>query len=68
MISALSIIAVFGIIVFLSGAASGVLILLIVSMHRTTRGPLSEARDQRAGAISRRVLVGARPDERGTGQ
>ena len=68
MISALSIIAVFGIIVFLSGAASGVFILLIVSMRRTTRAPLSEARVERAGAISRRVLVGARTDERGTGQ
>ena len=68
MISALSIIAVFGIIVFLSGAAFGVFILLVISMRRTTRAPLSEARVERAGAISLRVLVGARTDERGTGQ
>ena len=68
MISALSIIAVFGIVVFLSGAAFGVFILLIISMHRTARAPLSEARDQRAGAISRRLLVGACTDERGIGQ
>jgi hypothetical protein len=37
-------------------------------MRRTARAPLSEARDERAGAISRRVLVGARTDERGIGQ
>jgi hypothetical protein len=68
MISALSIIAVFGIIVFLSGAAFGVFILLVTSMRRTARAPLSEARAERAGAISRRVLVGVRTDERGIGQ
>jgi len=68
MIPALSVIAVFGIIVFLSGAAFGVFILLIISMRRTARAPLSEARDERAGAVSRRVLVGARTDERGIGQ
>jgi hypothetical protein len=68
MISALSVIAVFGIIVFLSGAASGVFALLIISMHRTARAPLSAAHDERAGAISRRVLVGARTDGREIGQ
>jgi hypothetical protein len=60
MITALSVIAVFGIMVFLSGAAFGVFVLLLVSMRRTTRAPLSEAHGERAGAISRRILVGAR--------
>jgi hypothetical protein len=60
MISALSVIAVFGIIVFLSGALSGVFILLVISMHKTSRAPLSETHGERAGATSRRMLVGAR--------
>ncbi len=68
MISALSIIAVFGIIIFLSGAAFGAFILLVISMRRTTRAPLSEAHGERAGAISRRVLVGARTDGREIGE
>ncbi len=68
MISALSIIAVFGIIIFLSGAAFGAFILLVISMRRTTRAPLSEAHGERAGAISRRVLVGARADGREIGE
>ena len=65
MITALSVIAVFGIMVFLSGAAFGVFVLLLVSMRRTTRAPLSEAHGERGGAISRRVLVGARTGGRG---
>jgi hypothetical protein len=64
MISALSINAVFGIIIFLSGALFGVFVLLIVSMRRTARVPLSDAHDERAGAISRRMLVGARAEGR----
>jgi hypothetical protein len=64
MVTALSVIAVFGIIVFLSGAAFGIFVLLIVSMRRTARSPLSEAHGQRAGEISRRVLVGTRTSDR----
>jgi hypothetical protein len=60
MIPALSVIAVFGIIVFLSGAAFGVFVLLVISLRRTARAPLSEARAERGGSLSRRVLVGAR--------
>lgn len=60
MITALSVIAVFGIIVFLSGAAFGAFILLIISMRRTPQGFLSEAHGERSGALSRRVLVGSR--------
>jgi hypothetical protein len=68
MIPALSIIAVFGILIFLSGALFGVFILLIVSMRRTTRAPLSEAHGERAGALSRRMLVGNRAEGREIGQ
>jgi hypothetical protein len=64
MIYTLSVIAIFGIIVFLSGAAFGVFILMVISMHRTARAPLSETHGERAGAISRRMLVGARTDGR----
>ena len=60
MISALSVIAVFGIIVFLSGALSGAFILLVISMHKTSRAPLSDTHGEHAGAISRRMLVGTR--------
>ena len=64
MITALSVIAVFGIIIFLSGAAFGAFILLIISMRRTPRGPLSQVQGERAGGISRRVLTGSRPGSR----
>ena len=64
MIPALSIVAIFGIIVFLSGALSGVFILLVISMHKTSRGPLSESHGDRAGAMSRRMLVSARTSGR----
>ena len=64
MIPALSVIAVFGIIIFLSGALSGVFVLLLVSMRRTSRAPLSQTHDERSGMISRRMLVGARTEGR----
>ena len=64
MITALSVIAVFGIIIFLSGAAFGVFILLVISMRRTPRVPLSQVQGERAGGISRRVLTGSRPGSR----
>jgi hypothetical protein len=68
MISALSVIAIFGIIVFLSGVAFGAFIVLLVSMRKTSRAPLSEASYGPAGAISRRMLVGGRAGEREIGQ
>jgi hypothetical protein len=64
MITALSITAVLGIIVFLSGVAFGVFILLVISMRRTPLGPLSQVQEERAGGISRRVLTGSRPGSR----
>jgi hypothetical protein len=60
MITALSVIAIFGIIVFLSGAAFGVLVVLVISMRKTSREPLSEASYGPAGRISRRMLIGGR--------
>lgn len=68
MIPALSIIAIFGIIVFLSGVAFGVLIVLIISMRKTSRAPLSEASYGSAGGISRRVLIGGRAGGREIGK
>ena len=64
MIYTLSVIAVFGIMVFLSGAAFGIFILIVVSMHKTSRAPLSETHGERRGAISRRMLVGVRTGSR----
>jgi hypothetical protein len=64
MIYTLSVIAVFGIMVFLSGAAFGVFILIVVSMHKTSRAPLSDTHGERRGTISRRMLVGARTGSR----
>lgn len=64
MITALSIVAVFGIIVFLSGAAFGVFILFVISMRRTPRVSLSQVQDEQAGGIARRVLTGSRPGGR----
>ena len=68
MITALSVIAVFGIIVFLSGAAFGICILFVISLRRTPRGPLSQVQDERAGGITRRLLTGSRPGSREIGQ
>ena len=64
MITTLSVIAVFGIIIFLSGAAFGAFILLVISLRRTPRVPLSQVGEERAGGISRRVLTGSRPGSR----
>ena len=64
MITALSIVAVFGIIVFLSGAAFGILILFVISMRRTPRAPLSQVQDEPTGGLARRVLTGSRSGSR----
>jgi hypothetical protein len=62
MITALTVIAVFGIIVFLSGAGLGIFILFVISLRRTPRVPLSQVQDEQAGRLSRRLLTGSRPD------
>lgn len=64
MITALSVIAVLGIIVFFSGVAFGIFVLFIISMRRTPRVPLSQVQEERAGGISRRVLTGSRSGSR----
>jgi hypothetical protein len=68
MITALSVIAIFGIIVFLSGAAFGAFVVLIIGMRKTSQGPLSEASSRPAGSISRRMLVGGRAGGREIGK
>jgi len=60
MMPAPSIITVLSIVVFLGGAAIGILVLVIISIHRTRRTPLSGTRNDDAGSISRRVLTGGR--------
>jgi hypothetical protein len=68
MITALSVIAIFGIIVFLSGAALGAFAVLVISLRKTSQGPLSEAGHEPAGRISRRMLIGGRADGREIGK
>jgi hypothetical protein len=67
MISALSIVAVFTIVVFLGGAAFGAFMVFVVSIHRTSRAPLSEI-DNARGALSRQVLTSARTNCRESDQ
>jgi len=59
-----SILAVLSIVVFLGGAACGMLVLFIISIHRTRRAPLSGTHAEHAGAVSRRVLTGGRVTRR----
>ncbi len=68
MTSALPLIAVLAIVVFLAGTAIGALLVFIISIHRTSRAPLSESHGQRAGKISRRLLTGIRDDKTEAGK
>jgi hypothetical protein len=63
MISALSIVAVFTIVVFLGGTAFGVFAVFVVSIHRTNRTPLSQI-DNTRGGLSRQFLTSARTNSR----
>jgi hypothetical protein len=65
MISALSLIAVFTIVVFLGGAMFGMLVLFVISIHRTRHAPLSDVHSERGGAVSRRVLTATRAGRKG---
>ncbi|MCW2932407.1 MAG: hypothetical protein JWM19_3369 [Actinomycetia bacterium] len=58
----ISLFAIFAIIVFLGGTASGVFVLFVVSIHRTSRRPLTEIHRQRRGAVSRSILTATRTD------
>lgn len=57
---ALPLITILAIVAFLAGAAFGGLLVFVISIHRTSRTPLSESHGQRAGSISRHVLAGIR--------
>jgi hypothetical protein len=59
---------IFGVVIFLAGAVLGIFILLIVSIHRTGLGRVSESHGKPPGAIARRVLTGIRNDETETGE
>lgn len=68
MSSALFIIAVLSIVVFLGGAAFGMFVLFVISIHRTDRAPLSDTHNERAGSISRRLLTGVRITRKESGE
>lgn len=55
----ISFLAIAAIIVFLGGSAFGALVLFVVSIHRTSRAPLSDIRSTR-GAVSRGMLTTTR--------
>ena len=66
--SAVSVIAVTALVAFLAGTASGAFILLVISIHRTSRGPLSHSQAKRRGAIARRMLTRIRTSSRKTSE
>jgi hypothetical protein len=47
---------------FLAGAALAVFALIVISIHRTPRVPMSETSGKRPGAFARRVITGVRTD------
>jgi hypothetical protein len=55
-----ALIAVLAVVALLGVSALTVLVLLIVSIHRTSHAPLSQLCGQRSGSISRRMLTGTR--------
>jgi hypothetical protein len=68
MCSALSVIATLSIVAFLGGAAFGMFVLFIISIHRTSRAPLSDIHGEHAGSVSRHVLTGGRVNRKGPGE
>jgi hypothetical protein len=62
----ISFLAIAAIVVFLGGSASGAFVLFVISIHRTSRAPLSEIRSTR-GAVSRSVLTTTRAGRREAG-
>jgi phosphoribosyl-AMP cyclohydrolase len=63
-----SLLVVFSVIVFISGFASGALVLFVISIHRNSHASLFEASRQQRGAISRSVLVTTPHQRRGERQ
>jgi hypothetical protein len=64
MLSVPPVIVVLSIVALLGAAAFSTLVLLIISIRRTSRAPLSEIHNDRVGRISRRVLTGGRTARR----
>jgi hypothetical protein len=63
--SSTALLAVLSILVFLGGSALAVLVLVIVSIHRTANGPMSGVYGERRGGLSRRMLTGTRTNGKG---
>jgi hypothetical protein len=63
-----ALIAIFCGIVFITGAASGALVLFVISIHRTRRASLFEAHGQHRGGMARTLLVTTRTDPRDSGE
>lgn len=55
----ITVVSVFGLIVFSSGVMAGMFLVLVISMRRAPRGALSKTAGARPGAVSRRVLTRA---------
>lgn len=55
-------------VVFLIGIVVGMLLLFVISIHRTSRSPLSEIESDCPGSISRRVLTGVRVNREESGE
>jgi hypothetical protein len=68
MISALSIVGILSIVAFLGGISFGMLIVLTISIHRTSRGPLSKTHCQQRGGFSRQLLTTCRTSSKERGE
>jgi hypothetical protein len=55
--------AILSIATFLAGTAFGVLILLVLSIHRTRHATLTQTRHERPGSIARSMLTRTRADD-----
>jgi hypothetical protein len=53
---------------FLAVLVFAVFVLLVISIHRTPRVPMSEARGRRAGAFARCVITGVSGESEGDGE
>jgi hypothetical protein len=54
--------AILSIATFLAGTASGILILFVVSIHRTRHATLTQTRHERPGSTARSMLTRTRAD------
>ena len=68
MLSGTTFLAIFCVIVFITGSAFGALVLFVISIHRTPRASLFEVNGQQRGAVSRSVLVTTRIDREDDGE